>query len=177
MGVAGLIDQPTGRTAMDATPKERAYERVMENVLKAAEAAGVRQGDLAEKVGVAPLRFSKWKFGESVPSIGQIVRLARALGVTTDRLLDGVGELPTPPDGPTPERRIMDAVAMAITHGYLPGDPRFAITQMMIEILMAPADRYNEVFAAANRAADAAREANDEDADEGGGDEERAGED
>ncbi len=52
---------------------------------------GITQAQLAEMVGTAQARISQIENGESEPSIDVLMRLARALGVTTDYLL-GMGE-------------------------------------------------------------------------------------
>ena len=55
----------------------------------------VTQAQLAEMVGTAQARISQIENGESEPSIDVLMRLARALGVTTDYLLgmeDSEGE-------------------------------------------------------------------------------------
>jgi transcriptional regulator with XRE-family HTH domain len=128
---------------MSTDARQGTTSRVMANVLRYAEAKNLSLTDLAGAAGVQPYRISKWRRGTGSPQ---------------------------PPDGPTPEERIMDAIALAVTHGYVPGDPRFGIADMMVRILTAPGDRYNDIF-------DAARAANDEAADAEGWDEEREGED
>jgi transcriptional regulator with XRE-family HTH domain len=157
---------------MSTDARQGTTSRVMANVLRYAEAKNLSLTDLAGAAGVQPYRISKWRRGTGSPPLSVIVRFARALGVTADELLEGVGGAPQPqpPDGPTPEERIMDAIALAVTHGYVPGDPRFGIADMMVRILTAPGDRYDDIF-------DAARAANDEAADAEGWDEEREGED
>lgn len=152
---------------MSTDARQGATSRVMANVLRYAEAKNLSLTDLAGAAGVQPYRISKWRRGTGSPPLSVIVRFARALGVTADELLEGVGGAPQPqpPDGPTPEERIMDAIALAVTHGYVPGDPRFGIADMMVRILTTPGDRYDEIFSAARIAARTAGEANKADAD------------
>lgn len=49
---------------------------------------GLTQAQLAQKVGVSVQAVSKWETGAGFPDISQIVPLARALGISTDKLLD-----------------------------------------------------------------------------------------
>ena len=53
---------------------------------------GVTQAQLAETAGTAQARISQIENGESEPSIDVLMRLARALGVTTDYLLGRVDD-------------------------------------------------------------------------------------
>lgn len=46
------------------------------------------QAQLAQGVGVSVQAISKWETGAGYPDIAQIIPLARALGITTDALLD-----------------------------------------------------------------------------------------
>lgn len=48
---------------------------------------GLTQAQLAQKVGVSVQAVSKWETGAGFPDITQIVPLARALGISTDKLL------------------------------------------------------------------------------------------
>ena len=56
---------------------------------------GLKQHQLAELIGVSPQAISKWETDTGCPDISMLVPLARALGTTTDRLLDGQGEADT----------------------------------------------------------------------------------
>lgn len=53
------------------------------------KARGMRQADLAEKVGVSPTAVTNWETSESLPSEKTVVQLAAALGTTIDHLLTG----------------------------------------------------------------------------------------
>ena len=48
---------------------------------------GMTQAQLAGKVGVSVQAVSKWETGAGFPDISQIVPLARALEISTDKLL------------------------------------------------------------------------------------------
>lgn len=65
---------------------------------------GMTQSQLAEKVHVSAQAISKWETGMGLPDISQIVPLAKALDMTTDKLLSS-GE----PDASL-ERRWQDAL-------------------------------------------------------------------
>lgn len=52
---------------------------------------GLKQDELAEKLGVSPQAVSKWENDVSCPDIMIVPQLARELGVTSDMLLTGEG--------------------------------------------------------------------------------------
>jgi class 3 adenylate cyclase len=51
------------------------------------ELRGLKQGDIANALGVSPQAVSKWERGENAPDISLLTPLAKLLGVTTDFLL------------------------------------------------------------------------------------------
>lgn len=51
---------------------------------------GLSQGALAKKAGFKSSAISHFETGTREPSLPNLVRLAKALGVSTDRLLFGV---------------------------------------------------------------------------------------
>lgn len=51
--------------------------------------AGLSQEELAQKVGVSRQAVSRWELGEASPETGKLMALAKALGITADRLLSG----------------------------------------------------------------------------------------
>jgi len=53
---------------------------------------GLSQGALAKKAGFKPSAISHFETGTREPSLPNLVKLAKALGVSTDRLLFGVGD-------------------------------------------------------------------------------------
>lgn len=53
--------------------------------------AGLRQEDIAEKLGIDRSTVAKWEAGESLPRADKLPQLARLLGCTVDDLL-GDGE-------------------------------------------------------------------------------------
>ena len=58
-------------------------------------AAGLSQSELARKLPGAKLeggQISRWERGESFPTYANVLALARALGVSEERLLCGCGE-------------------------------------------------------------------------------------
>ena len=52
---------------------------------------GLKQDELAEKLGVSPQAVSKWENDVSCPDIMIVPQLAKELGVTSDMLLTGEG--------------------------------------------------------------------------------------
>lgn len=53
---------------------------------------GLKQEDLAERLGVSPQAVSKWENDQTCPDITLLPELAKLLGVTVDRLLSGESE-------------------------------------------------------------------------------------
>lgn len=53
---------------------------------------GLTQAELAEKLGISYQAVSSWERGASMPDIGKLVDLARALNTTVDHLLTGENE-------------------------------------------------------------------------------------
>lgn len=53
---------------------------------------GIKQEELAEKLGVTPQAVSKWENDISCPDISLLPELAQVLGTTTDELLTGERE-------------------------------------------------------------------------------------
>lgn len=53
---------------------------------------GLKQEDLAEKLGVSPQAVSKWENDQSCPDISLLPKLSALLGVTVDELLSGKDE-------------------------------------------------------------------------------------
>lgn len=59
----------------------------METMKKAREAAGLSKIKVARAVGVCWLTYHRWESGKFQPRADQLVRLAKALGTTTEELL------------------------------------------------------------------------------------------
>ena len=51
------------------------------------EAAGLRQYELAERMGVKQASVSAWESGQAMPSAANLVKLADILDCTVDELL------------------------------------------------------------------------------------------
>lgn len=62
---------------------------------------GLKQEELAERMGVSPQAVSKWENDLNCPDIALLPQLAKTLGVTVDHLL--TGEKPEPPVRLAPE--------------------------------------------------------------------------
>lgn len=52
--------------------------------------AGISQNELARRIGCDPSQISRFERGETFPSVGTLLQLAKGLGTTTDYLLTGV---------------------------------------------------------------------------------------
>lgn len=72
------------------------------------EQLGFSQTELGEKIGVTRQTIAVWEKGERIPSLGQIIKLAEALGVATDVFLSP----PQNEQGPTLLFRADDASAL-----------------------------------------------------------------
>ena len=57
------------------------------NLRAAIEAAGANQNRLAKQIGMTRGGIGRLYHGQALPSAEALVRIAKALGVTTDRLL------------------------------------------------------------------------------------------
>lgn len=81
---------------------------MLEKIEKHLASKGIRQGELAAMVGVLPARISKWKSGEGEPTARQALRIARALDLPLEYLVDDdADELPEAKDS-TEETQILD---------------------------------------------------------------------
>lgn len=75
------------------------------------------QEDLAEMVGVAQTRITKWEKGVGDPSPTHLLRLARALGLSLDYLADDTLDAPPEPAGDLTEAdRMILALAKRRTY-------------------------------------------------------------
>lgn len=52
---------------------------------------GIRQYELAEKLGVSYVTVCKWENGKGFPDVKRLRQVADELGTTVDKLLDGRG--------------------------------------------------------------------------------------
>lgn len=62
-------------------------QRIGSNIAKLLEARGMTQADLARRLGVSRAGINKYVVGVAAPHPRNIVRIAAALGVSTDELL------------------------------------------------------------------------------------------
>ena len=65
-------------------------ERFAANLRKHREAAKLTQEQLSAKTGLHPTEISRLERAVREPRLGTIVRLARGLGVSADRLVAGI---------------------------------------------------------------------------------------
>lgn len=65
-------------------------ERFAANLRKQRKAAKLTQEELSAKVGLHPTEISRLERAVREPRLGTIVRLARGLGVTAERLVAGI---------------------------------------------------------------------------------------
>lgn len=61
------------------------------------EVRGLVQEDLARQIDVSSMTVSRWERGVVTPSVGHCRKMARALVVSLDWLIDGRGEGPEEP--------------------------------------------------------------------------------
>lgn len=104
-------------------------------------AKGIKQDELAEKLGVTPQAVSKWENDVSCPDISLLPRLAELLGVTTDELLSGKKEETAVRILPPEERRSIDDMMMRVIVDSKEGDKvrvnlPVSLVQMALEIGM-----------------------------------------
>lgn len=60
---------------------------IHEELLRLRRIRHLRQVDVAGRVGVSPDTYRRWEWGKFQPRADQLVRLAAALGTTTEELL------------------------------------------------------------------------------------------
>jgi transcriptional regulator with XRE-family HTH domain len=65
-------------------------ERFAANLRKQRKAAKLTQEELSAKVGLHPTEISRLERAVREPRLGTIVRLARGLGITAERLVAGI---------------------------------------------------------------------------------------
>lgn len=76
---------------------------------------GMKQDELAEKLGVSPQAVSKWENDVSCPDIMLLPKLAKELGVTSDQLLTGEdSDAPEAQYVPTEKRKSFDELMLRI---------------------------------------------------------------
>ena len=75
---------------------------------------GMKQDELAEKLGVSPQAVSKWENDVSYPDIMTVPKLARELGVTADALLTGEENEPEVKYVPEEKRKSFDELMLRI---------------------------------------------------------------
>ena len=51
--------------------------------------AGLTQKELAERINISLMTFKRWEWGQRAPRLEEIKRIAQALNVTEDELLNG----------------------------------------------------------------------------------------
>lgn len=75
--------------------------------------SGMKQDELAEKLGVTPQAVSKWENGASAPDISQLPKIASIFGVTIDELFARV-DAPIVKYVPEEKRKSIDELVLRI---------------------------------------------------------------
>jgi transcriptional regulator with XRE-family HTH domain len=70
------------------TDKKFKY-RFCSNILKILDEQGMKQGELAKKVGCRKETMSHWLNGYSMPNIYATLKIAEVLGISIDELVKG----------------------------------------------------------------------------------------
>ena len=83
---------------------------------------GMKQEELAEKLGVSPQAVSKWENNQTCPDIALLPKLAQLLGVSVDELLTGKTAEPTVRMLPQEQRKDMKDMMLRITVDSVKGD-------------------------------------------------------
>lgn len=83
---------------------------------------GMKQEELAEKLGVSPQAVSKWENNQTCPDITLLPKLAQLLGVSVDELLTGKTAEPTVRMLPQEQRKDMKDMMLRITVDSVKGD-------------------------------------------------------
>ena len=83
---------------------------------------GMKQEELAEKLGVSPQAVSKWENNQTCPDIALLPKLAQLLGVSVDELLTGKTAEPPVRMLPQEQRKDMKDMMLRITVDSVKGD-------------------------------------------------------
>lgn len=84
---------------------------------------GLKQDELAEKLGISPQAVSKWETDQTCPDISLLPQLAKLLGVSVDELLSGKQEsVPAVRMLPEAERKDIDDMMLRIVIESNDGD-------------------------------------------------------
>ena len=84
---------------------------------------GLKQDELAEKLGVSPQAVSKWENDQTCPDISRLPELARMLEVSVDELLSGKREsTPVVQIVPEPQRKDIRDMTLRIVVDSADGD-------------------------------------------------------
>lgn len=88
-----------------------------ERIKAARSAAGLTQGQVAERSGVVPQSLSAFEQGRHTPSVAVLMRLAGAIGVKTGELIPEAGEAEQAqtPTAPPPTASSTPAIAPPAT--------------------------------------------------------------
>ena len=98
---------------------------------------GLTQEELATHMGVTPQAVSKWENDQTCPDISALPRLARLLGVSVDKLLEGKAELPAVRVLPPAERKPLTDMMLRITVDSADGDRvRMNVPLALVEVAM-----------------------------------------
>jgi len=98
---------------------------------------GLKQEELAERMGVSPQAVSKWENDLNCPDIALLPQLAKMFGVTVDHLL--TGEKPEPPVRLVPEgeRKDFRDMFLRITMDSQAGDKmRVNLPMSLVQIAL-----------------------------------------
>lgn len=64
------------------------YMNLGENIKKAREAAGLTQGELAEKLGTTQIAISRWENNNRTPNVITFGKMCSIIGASADELLE-----------------------------------------------------------------------------------------
>lgn len=87
-------------------------------VRKLLDACRMSQADLAESLGTSQQQVSRWLESGKPPKADYLLRLARALGVTVDYLIDDTQDEPAPTSGLRPDEVYLVRVVRGIGLGF-----------------------------------------------------------
>ncbi len=90
---------------------------------------GIKQSDLAEKLGVAPNQISKYENGYSNPTLESLAQMAELFNTTTDYLL-GLSNVPHPGEEPDADADLTQEEIdwLALLRAHSSGDRRRLFT-------------------------------------------------
>ena len=77
------------------------------NIKTVRKSRGFTQEKLSNKLGVSIMTIRRWESGSRIPKFNTVEKIADALGITTDQLINPSYEFKAPPTGQSNNKEVM----------------------------------------------------------------------